>query len=372
MFFRYYRLLTFFMAAMLVLSGCSNQSTTPPQTFTESETPFELSTPGEQGIDQASLTRMGADITAGNYGDVHGVVLVRNGYLVFENYFNGYNDQRLNYCYSVSKSITSALIGIAMDEGHLASLDDKLLDYFPEYPSVANNSDNKRAIDLEHVLTMTAGFRWDEWSYPYGDERNDATVLSRSSDWIKFMLDLPMENAPGNAFRYSSGVTMLLSGILRNETGLSAAQFAQQHLFTPLGIEDYRWDVGPGQLSNTGWGLWLRPLDMAKIGYLFLQGGRYGDQQVVSESWVNLSTRRHLQATGSADYGFQWWMPASGSYLGGKVSTNDVYYAAGYGGQYIFVIPHLNMVAVVTAGNFTGNSGAGFSLLGEYILPAVR
>jgi len=305
-----------------------------------------------QGLDPDILDTLTIQLREGRFGRISSLLIVRHGYLVYEEYFRGHDRERLHPVYSVTKSVTSALIGIALEQGKIASIDLKLLDLFPEYQSLANMTVAKGQITLRHVLQMKAGFAWDEWSTPYGSPNNPTTQLVQSSDWIKFVLDLPMAGIPGVTFTYNSGCTMLLSGVLKNATGMSARSYAERVLFNPLGISAYTWEMGPNNIANTGWGLSLRSRDMAKLGYLYLRNGVWKERQVVSQEWVDQSSQPHIRFANGGGYGFQWWLLA----LGEGGSDPMAPYAAGWGGQYIFVIPERDMVAVSTAEEYNGQS----------------
>jgi CubicO group peptidase (beta-lactamase class C family) len=218
--------------------------------------------------------------------------------------------------------------------------------------SVENDSADKQAITLFHVLTMTSGFAWDEVSSDYGSRDNDVTKLGNSLDWMGYMLDRPMGNEPGQQFNYNSGNSMLLSGILMNETEQTAEEFTAEHLFEPLGITDWSWQSGPKNMTNTGWGLHLTPTDMVKIGRLYLQEGEWDGVQVVPADWVKASTEAQVTGGEEYEYGYQWWRFADGNPIVESLRKNDVFFAWGYGGQFIFVVPHQELVVVTTADNF--------------------
>ncbi len=319
-------------------------------------------------LDQSRITELLTRIRAQEYGDIHSLLIYKDDSLIVEEYFGVSHRDELHVCYSVTKSVTSALIGIAVDKGWIPDLDAPLLNSFL-YDSLQNQSAWKSSIRLRDVLSMSAGFQWDEWSYPYTDSRNDVSKLSASPDWMKYMLDLPVIHQPGTRFTYNSGCTMLLSGVLQNATEYSAANYAAQNLFSPLGIDSVIWSSGPNGISNTGWGLRLRAADMLKLGRLFLQRGIWNGQRIVSESWVDSSTSFKISIDGVFDYGYQWWRFAPTSLTAAVLRTNDVFFANGWGGQFIIVVPHLNMVVVSTGGNFlSGNEALAFFRL--HILPA--
>lgn len=295
-------------------------------------------------MEERLLNDIISDIERGVYGETHSLLVWQDNTLHMESYFQPFDSDSLHYQYSVTKSITSVLVGIAIDQGFIESTDQKLLHFFPEYENIQNLDERKQAITLHDVLAMRTGLVWDEWTFPYGDPRNDTYDLFGSSDMIKHILDLPMSSDPGVAFTYNSGVTMLLSGIIENTTGRSTEQFAEEFLFNPLNIEKWQWDRGLNDdLTNTGWGLHLLPRDMLKVGTLFINN----DERIVSNEWLDTSTKNY-----GNNYGYQW------THFGPENSIS----ARGWGGQFIFIVRDKKLVIVTTAGNFTNNFGAGHNI----------
>lgn len=324
-------------------------------------------------IDYCFLDSLVAAVDGGEYGVVRSVLIERRNSLVFERYFNGYHRDTHQHVYSVTKSFTSALIGIAVGRGEIGPIDETIWRYFPQYPNIENFDSRKNAITLEHLLTMTAGFEWDEWSLPYDHPDNDVTNMYRSGDWVKYTLDLPMADAPGSRFVYNSGVSMLLSAVLTHATGFSARRYAEEHLFEPLGITSWSWEAAPRNpgMSIGGWGLHLRPIDMVKFGRLYLQNGRWKGGQIVPQDWVESSTRPHAAISERNEYGYQWWMYSDWIVDEGLVEENDIFIAVGRGGQYIWVVPQYDLVVVSTAWN-DNNGKASSPMFFRYIIPAVR
>ena len=327
---------------------------------------WETGTLTEAGIDLKKINAMMQAILGGHDNNIHSILLIKNGKLVFEEYFYGYNKDRLHYLASVSKSITSILIGIAIDRKFTADVETKAYEFFPEYTG-AKWIDQKYPITLQHILTMAAGLDWEASKYSRRDLRHTTHQMYASGDPIGFVLQRNMINAPGEKFYYNSGLTILLGGIVKNTTGLTIDKFAEQYLFNPLGISDYRWDKFPDGHIQTDGGLSLRPRDMAKIGYMMLQNGKWNGMQIVPEEWIIESTKKHIDALGIG-YGYQWWI--------GKTTINDqtieVLFASGHGGQKIFLIPQLDIVAVFTSRVFNpkGHSGPEGFLL-KYIIPSI-
>jgi CubicO group peptidase (beta-lactamase class C family) len=334
--------------------------------------PLSKATPDSQGLSTDHLKKAVTKINNGEYGRIHSLLIARNNYLIMEEYFSGYERDDFHPVYSVTKSITSALIGIALKQGKINSLDTKLLEFFPEYEKIENLDQYKKKISLKNVLTMTAGFQWDESSIPWFDPLNDARKMSDSYDSIKYVLDLPMSGPPG-IFVYNSGCSMLLSGVLKNTTGQSAEEYANDYLFKQIGIKKWRWailSILSNRMTNTAWGLNLRPIDMARIGILFLNGGNWHKKQVIPKEWYQVSTKRHVIVKKRYAYGYQWWLILDNDHNFKDLSIKDAYFAWGRGGQFILVIPHLNMVVVSTAENYE-NSTVFFNVLSDHVFPAI-
>jgi CubicO group peptidase (beta-lactamase class C family) len=326
---------------------------------------WEVSRPEAQGLDSALLATLTGRINDGDYGEIHSLLIVRHGYLVYERYFNGYNSETLHPMYSVTKSVTSILIGVAIDQRKLTGIDKPLLSLFPDYLELQNLDSNKRAITVEDVLMMQAGFQWSE-SY-------SVSQMAKSGDWLKFMLDLPVVNVPGTQFHYNSGCSILLAGIIRNTSHLEASEFADRYLFGQLGITRKRWDDGPGGLTNTAGGLFLRPRDMARIGLLYLQEGVWKRKIVVSSSWVDESTSWLTDASTGVGYGYQWWtMSLEDTGEHPQAGEDEIKFASGAGDQYIFVIPSLDLVVTTTANNTEPPYDRPIAFLRQYIVPAIK
>jgi CubicO group peptidase (beta-lactamase class C family) len=338
---------------------------------------WQVSTPIEQGLNDSLLNVLDWKVIKGDYKDIHSLLIIKNDYIVFERYYSGHTQNELTQIFSATKSVTSALIGIAIHQGKIKSPDDKLLSFFPEYKNIKNRNNWKKEITLRDVLTMSSGFEWDEYKYPLDNPDNPVSILAESPDWIKYMLDRKVDVEPGTKFNYTTGNAILLSGILQNTTYMTAEQFAKENLFSYLGITDYRWLTGPHGLTNTGWGLFMKPRDMAKFGLLYLHNGIWNGNQIVSTGWIDSSTSKQINVSGNYNYGYQWWdlpiMPniaSDGDNF--PIHLNEIFFCWGYGGQFIFVIPDLDMVVVSTAGNMWWGDKNGIEMLYDYIIPAVK
>jgi len=240
--------------------------------------------------------------------------------------------------HSITKSVTSALIGIALEHGHLDNPDQKPIDFFPEYFTETSDP-RKKKITLKHLLTMSGGFRWD-------DRGPSMYNWYMSSNWVQNAIQLPQEHHPGDVFNYNSSTSHILSAILAKILKTDMLEFARTHLFKPLGIDTVFWRQDPQGYYIGGFGLGLSPRDLAKIGFLYLNDGYWNGKSIIPENWVKTSTRQHIQAFshpiyGAFGYGFQWWIK--------KVDGCDSYRAWGRRGQYIVVVPELDLVVAVTS-----------------------
>ena len=297
--------------------------------------------------------------------EIHSLIIVKDGYIVAEQYYSDeYGPDDLHRIYSCTKSLTSAMLGIVSGQGLLGPLDQTMLSFFPEY-EIAHMTDEKEAINIEHLLTMSAGLEWYELEFPYSDDRNTFRQWSDIGGGVKFVLDQPMVAAPGEEYSYNTGASHILSGILQKVSGTRADSFAMENLFAPLGIDEYYWPVDNQGIAYGGSGVRLRPRDMARFGYLYLNNGLWDGNQIIPEAWVEASQQKHMERKYIPDsyYGYQFW-----------VSNYGTYSAVGYGGQWITIVPEHDLV-VVFNNRFEESDHLQWStperLLNTYILPSL-
>jgi len=349
------------LVILALVAACAGPTPESPQYWpTEG---WLTSTPEDQGMDSERLAAA-LDLLQEHREEyhIHSLLIIRHGYVVADVYFYPFAPDMMHDLASVTKSFTSTLIGIAIDKGYIESIEQPVLDIFPER-SVANDGAEKRAMTVKNLLTMRSGFECiseDEAGTVGGGTQAE---MMESPDWVQFTLDLPMSDEPGECFNYCNSGAHLLSAAIQETTGLSSLAFAQKHLFEPLGISDVTWPADP-QGNNHGWGdLYLMPHDMAKLGYLYLHKGLWDGQQVLSPAQVTAATSFQTNTYLSfADYGYLWWLTPSGEY----------YYADGRDGQRIFVFPDKDMVVVTTGGGGRDQYGVLETLLTSYIIPAVE
>ena len=361
-------LLSLTLASLAPTALTDVTATAPPPLPAED---WPRSTPAEQGLDVKKLDELVALIQRGDVPDQHALLIVRHGYLVLEEYFDGWSADRIHMQQSVTKSFTSALMGIAIDQGTIRGVDEKILDFFPAMKDIQHLDARKRAMTLADLLTMRSGTDYHERGA--GSPHFELNSLPRG--WDRFYLDRPMATHPGAEYNYDSGGVILMSKLLEVRTGLHADAFADRHLLAPLGIEQRDWFRNREGHPHTGGGLDLRPRDMAKLGLLYLRGGKWGDVQVVPADWVETSLKRHVDWSDSprghrVGYGYLWWVLKPDPAGAGR---QDIYAAMGFRGQYIFIVPEHDMVVAVTAGTRNRqDQGRAIDYLYSHILPSVR
>jgi CubicO group peptidase (beta-lactamase class C family) len=368
------------LAPLALLAGPSALGLLPAEAVAQpTAKSWPSSKPEAVGLDPKVLAAFDADIAGGKYGYVDSLLVIRHGKLAYErryehdydkiyeseaktpnalnahdpsgpyNYFNPwwhpyYRRGELHTMQSVTKTVTSIVVGIASGRGEFPSLDTPVLSFF-DAAKVANVDDRKRRLTLRHVLTMTTGLDWNE-DLPYADPNNAASVMEASFDWIQFTIDRPMVQEPGKVFQYSSGATQLLSYIFRSATGRDIEEYAAKNLFSPLGIERFFWKRSPTGLVDTEGGLYLAPRDLAKVAYLYLHDGVWEGKAIVPADWVKASIVPSI-AVGDTGmkYGYKWWL-----YPYGK-EGRLAFAGSGFGGQRPIVVPEYDLILVYTGWN---------------------
>lgn len=325
------------LTMIMGLGGCaSSADRRPTQEWPEAE---------KMGFSPALLGEM--EKNAATYR-INNILIVRNGYKAYhlfnhEDFMKG--EENLVPIYSCTKSIISALVGIALDKGYIESVDQKVSEFFPEWEELEPN-EMRDSITVEHLLTHTSGWEWPEWTkWNYS-----ITPFTENEDWVRFVLGRSIEARPGTKFNYNSGGSHLLSVIIQRASGMNTLSFARQHLFDPIGIGEVQWPQDPQGYYTGGHGLWMSADDLARFGLLYLSKGKWEDDQIIPEAWVEMSTTRQSEGSmqgGGGEYGYQWWVTAL------QVGSEQVQvaYALGYAGQFVYIVPEFNMVLVATSQN---------------------
>lgn len=384
------------LAQIALLRALGLDSTEPSKTKWPSRG-WAKDKPSSVGLDEKVLAAFDADLASGKYSLVDSFTVIRCGLAVYDrtyshdygqiygkeakargplnprltgpyNYFDPawhpyYHGGDLHSMQSVSKTVTSVILGIAITRGDFkASLDTPLLQFF-DVAKVKNVDERKRRITLRHVLTMSTGLDWNE-EVAYDDPKNDASVMEATDDWVQYVIDRPMAQEPGKVFNYSSGVSELLAYIFQKETRQDVEKYGQKYLFAPLAIEHY-WKRTPMGLVDTEGGLFLSRTDLAKIGYLYLHDGTWDGKPIVSKDWVQQSLAPFIDAAGGFKYGFKWWLfPRTDI-------QRYIWMGRGFGGQRLMVFPKEDLIVVFTGWNILGTPVPDSDFVSR-ILPAVR
>jgi CubicO group peptidase (beta-lactamase class C family) len=367
------------VAAVGYFGGCDSSPSEPAIEYAYVQPPVTgdgwlSASPTEADIDLARIAEAVEGIRSGRYPRVHGLVIARHGRLVVEEYFRGrvyvnaadrfgpevlFDRERIHQLASVTKSITSTLAGLAIRHGFITSVDAPAYTYLPGYATLFD--ERERRVTVEHLLTMTAGWAWSE-NTEWGVSSNDMYGFNVAADPLAYLLNKELDAEPGELWVYNGGAVTLLGKIIEEASGLDLETFSERYLFTPLGITDFTWPYMRSDLIVAHGDARLRPRDMAKLGQMFLDGGLWGGERILSEDWVDRATAGALQR----DYGYLWW---GDRYRGGQ-STYRSFSARGWGGQRIIVFPHLDLVVVFTGGNYETWEPVD-ALMDEHILPAV-
>jgi CubicO group peptidase (beta-lactamase class C family) len=320
----------------------------------------------DEGVEKEKITDLIRDIRKEKFRNIHSVLLVKNGKLILEEYFHGYNRETLHEIRSATKSIGSVLTGIAIDRGFIESANETIYPYFKSYEPVKKWNARVRQVTLKSLLTMTSGYTCDDHgSKKFECERN----MYKADDWVEYALNLPMASQPGEHWAYNSASLWLVGEIISKTSGLTIPEFADKFLFEPMGIQDFKWGFSPKGRAWLAGNAKMKPRDMARFGYMVLNKGRWKKTQIVSEKWITESTSEYARAHGGAyGYGYLWWR--------GKTIVNNriikTIAALGNGGQQIHIFPELDLIAVFTGGNYNSDlSVQPVEMLIKYILPAV-
>lgn len=324
---------------------------------------WKCSSLAEAGMDSALIVALMNKILSREIPEIHSLLILKDDQLVLEEYFHGYSRERLHRVHSVTKSFTSALLGIAIDKGFIPDDHEPVWKYFAERDSTRWVKE-KYDIRIKHLLSMTAGL---DWKGLQPGESNDDIDMYKTHDYFGFLLNKELKFSPGTQFCYNNGLSLMLGHILEKSSGLSVEAFTNEYLFEELGITDYSWDVDDNGITRTDGGLKLRPVDMVKFGQLYLSNGKWKDEQIISENWIHHSTEQKI-GSNDAGYAFHWW--TRNYNINNRVIRTI--YAIGHGEQAIILVPEHRLVFVMTAGNYLQTEHRPFEILTDYILPAIE
>ncbi len=322
--------------------GCNTKNDCSYQKPIDINDGLNVSTLEEQNLDTNAFIKVNHEICDGKYGNIHSLLVIVNNKLVIEQYYNGWEKDKLHMLASNTKSFNSILIGVAIEQGYIRSVDQRMLDFFPEYENLKKDT-LKNKITIKNLLTMTSGFKWDEQSLPVSDPKNMGVIFDKTDDWLKSALTLEMDTIPGTKYVYSGPNNIILSEIIKRATGQNIAEFAEKYLFEPIGIKEYKWGR-KNVIYDGGGGLYLKSRDIVKYGFLHLKKGKWNDKEIVSEKWIKEIFSPYIEIQHPFYSCFQWQM----------VKTEygyNAWFIPGNGGQIINIIPELDMVIIINADN---------------------
>ena len=306
--------------------------------------------PEEVGVDTAKLLKV-YDYCANPDLNTEGLIIIKDGYIIGEAYFGDFRLDSHHASYSVAKSFISATLGIAIDEGFINSEDEYAYIYLPCWQE-EGTVPAKKEIKIKHLLTMTGGLEWNEDDYSSND--NDIYLMyDNADDFVDYIANKTLINTPGTVWYYSSGESMLLSGIIENAVGESAFNYAYQKLLQPVGINNITWESDPSGHTIGGWGIMTTVRNYARFGYLYLNEGSWDGEQIISPEWVDISTKKSLDV--AEHYGYQWWLAAGLSNYNYPV-TPKTYMAVGIYTQRIIIVPEEDLVIVRVGNDYSPDS----------------
>lgn len=298
-----------------------------------------------------------------NKHKIHSILLVKDQKILLEEYFGTYQANKQHDLRSVSKSIRSILMGIALDKGYIKNIEEPITKYLKNKVARKNICKEKETITIRHLMTMSTGLDCNDWDKK---SKGQEDKVYKKRDWIQYTLDLPMKNKPGEDSYYCSMGVVLMTEIISQASGMTIDEFAKKYLFDPLGISNVSWGhTSEKKVIPSAKRLNMIPRDMAKIGQLLLNKGKWKDQQIVSEQWIEQATSPKTKITG-IDYGFLWWNIPFRTAQKNYASI----VATGNGGQYIIILPEQNMIAIFTGGAYNSQEDKlPFSILTDVLLP---
>ncbi|MDC0711543.1 serine hydrolase [Stigmatella sp. ncwal1] len=322
---------------------------------------WQVSSLEAEGMAPEPLAELERRIEAKEYRAPDALLIARHGKLVYERYWNGFHRDKPHDLRSATKSITSLLVGAALAQQMLPGTDTRVLPLLQRYAPFRNAEERKEHITVRDLLEMRSGLACNDWE---PDSPGQEERMYDSRDWVKFILDLPMAEAPGQSTVYCTGGVVVLGALVEDAAGVTFPEFSRRALFEPLGITHFEWQAADGGRTDTGGHLRLRPRDFAKIGQLVLDGGRWQGRQLIPEAWIRESTVSS-RTLGDSRYGYLWWVNTFG--VGG--TPVETFFARGNGGQYAFVFPSLGLTALFTGSFYNeAESALAVELVGRFVL----
>lgn len=332
------------ISILIILSfiGCNRKPDCSYKIPIDKNDGLNVSTLKEHNFDKIAFEKINSDICKGIYGNIHSLLLIHNKDLIIEQYYNGWKSNELHFLASTTKSLSAIMTGIAIEQGKVKDVNQKMIDFFPEYASLAEDT-LKSQITIRDLLTNTSGFKWNEHALPINDPNNMGVQMDKMGNWLKASLELPMDTIPGTKYVYSGPNNIIIGEIIKKSTGQNIAEYTEDNLFKPLGIKDYSWFSKNG-IFDVGGGLKLKSRDIAKYGLLYLKKGKWFDKQIVSSEWMEEIFNPFIEIMHPL-YGCCQWQMVKTEY------GFNSWFIPGNGGQIINIVPDLDLAIVINADN---------------------
>ncbi|MEO9967806.1 MAG: serine hydrolase [Reichenbachiella sp.] len=351
----------------LIVSGCYYYDELPPD-----QNVWPVAHPTSVALDADRLMSMDSVIRTNPNEAVSSIVVIKEGQLVYENYYFGTDRSTLFDLGGIGNSISNIALGRAVDMGLILSTDDSLYKYLPEYAQEFEDDPLKKGITFEHIMTMKSGLSWNEFTSIFDGQENDIDQIIRSDNWVEYLITKPVDALPGRRFSHNRANPLLIAAAIESQYGNSYKTFLQDELFQDLGVNDFQISEFNGN-ANNAWGISMTTLDLAKLGYLYLNEGDWFGQEIISQEYAEASVDVQSSVDYTNNFGWMWWRYADTSNFLSALSQNDAFFAAGVGEERLYVIPHLDLVVAITGKNeqvdFTVTAPF---LLRNYVLDAIQ
>lgn len=351
----------------LILAGCFYDETPPSD-----QNIWPVSHPTTVGMRDDRLLSMDSAILVHPSQSITSMVIIKDGDLVFENYYFGNNRRTIFDIGGISSSIANLALGRAIALGLISSSDDSLYKYLPAFAQEFEDSPLKKNITFEHLMEMKSGLSWNEFTSTFDGSENDIDRIIQSDDWVQYLLSKPVDAFPGRRYSFNTAISILIAAAIANEYGESYQSFLANEVYSVLDIQDAAIEI-IGSNSNAAWGISMTTLDLAKIGYLYLNQGDWFGNRVVDQNYITTSTETRSNVDFFNNFGWLWWRYSDSANFLPTLEENDIFFSSGNGNQRLYVIPHLDMVVAITGEDeqFDFSLSSPF-ILRDYILNSLQ
>lgn len=331
-----------FAFLLLLVSGCFYNDPVPVD-----QNVWPVAPPAKFDMNEQTLLTLDSIISVGPSSGISSIVIIKEGHLVYEKYYHGRDRSTFFGLSGVSSSIANIAVGKAIELGVIGSLDDSIYKYLPAYAQIFEDEPIKKNITFKHLMELKSGLTWSEFSGGFDELLSDNDKMVLSDDWVEYILSQPLDSYPGSRFTFNSAISIVLSAAIHQAYGKSYKIFLENEVFSDLGIGEFQIDEVGGNL-NSAWGMSMRTLDVAKLGYLYLEEGDWFGRQFLEPSYVQSSSQIQTHIDFTNDFGWLWWRYADNNFFVSFLAENDVFFASGLGNERLYIVPHLDLVVAFT------------------------